>query len=77
MCNVVEFHDDLGGTNENLLEDLCFHGDPDDFRPLARAVLLRSLPAELSFVVEEFVTELLDFETWRQIQDAEEFGIQE
>ena len=75
VLNVVDFHDDTGGANDNLVVDLIFKGKPNDFKKLARAVLLRSLPEGLAPMVEEFVTGLPDFETWCQAQDS--LGIQE
>jgi len=70
MCDIIEFHDNMGGTSEDISENLHFKGDPELFKEVASTLLLRSLPTNLSSLVEEFVTELPDFETWCQAQDS-------
>ena len=70
VCDIIEFHDNMGGTSEDILENLHFKGDPELFKEVASTLLLRSLPTNLSSLVEEFVTGLPDFETWCQAQDS-------
>jgi hypothetical protein len=64
VCSVLDFYENLGGTNQNFLDLLYFKGHPDELQDAVRQALLMSLPDGFQHVIEEFVFELPSIEEW-------------